>query len=179
MDAKVNDRLIAAEREFDEVAHLIAPGVPGISRALLNVSGVVGRPHDQDGILNLRLADMQKAAACLIRWMPGVLSGTEVEITLRVLRRLERTIAKALTPHGRKGGPDPNVSWRICAQVIVELWCVAHPGQRPVAGIALKQACQDYWHLCTGEERDADKWRDYIRDAIAADREWVRLFIPR
>ena len=55
--------------EFDDLAQAIAPGVPGISRALLNLSGAVGRSTDQDDILNLRLVEMQKAAACLIR--PG------------------------------------------------------------------------------------------------------------
>jgi len=146
-------------------------------------SGLVGsgrRTDKEEKWLLSRLEQMHDAADLLIKNLPfyaclpaGLKMPDDVIVALDVLPRIKADLARA--QKRRRGGRRPNVPRRVCAAVVVEAWKLIHGKVEP-RGIALAEACNEYWQACGGEYRgeDIENWRRDIENAVSDPQLWIQ-----
>jgi hypothetical protein len=178
-----------AKPTFPEVAKLIAKGPPPdwLVEGLEGFSEFVGGdPVSSKGKKQgrMKIALAYDATDRLIKFLPlafsrlpyGVRYPDEVAIALSVLPKIKERLAKAMNAPRRRGGQNPNVPRKVCADVVIEAWRIVRGNPEPESH-QLWTACNEYWQACDREYRgsDVDTWRSDCRDAVANNRgEWIR-----
>jgi hypothetical protein len=171
---------IAAEGDYERVAHSIADPVPEwLPLALAHFGQWIGGDTSDVRLFDI-LEQLQRATDVLERCLPifthmafNVQCPEAVKMVLSGLPGLKAELERL---NQRRIGRKPDAQRQMCAAVIIEAWRLVH-GKVERRSEKLYRACGEYWWVCGGNEigatDDLENWRWTVDQALKWDWGWL------